>query len=216
MTITEMRNKRKKLIETMDGFLDTHKTKNGTLSAEDDKTYKTMEDEITELTNEIHRMERREEIEAELEKPVSKPIIEKPIYISRSRTIKKQLLDGKEKEEDVIVEVCIQYNESFSETMYSFVNNINTIEGGTHVSGFRKALTRTLNDYATKNELMKKMKEPLSGDDMKEGLVCVLSLKISDPQFESQTKIKLGNTEITGLVEQIVNLKLAGQKQLEK
>lgn len=79
MTITEMRNKRKKLIETMDGFLDTHKTKNGTLSAEDDATYKTMEDEITELTNEIHRMERREAIEAELEKPVSKPIIEKPM-----------------------------------------------------------------------------------------------------------------------------------------
>ena len=79
MTITEMRNKRKKLIETMDGFLDTHKTKNGTLSAEDDKTYKTMEDEITELTNEIHRMERREAIEAELEKPVSKPIIENPM-----------------------------------------------------------------------------------------------------------------------------------------
>lgn len=79
MTIIEMRNKRKKLIETMDGFLDTHKTKNGTLSVEDDATYKTMEDEISELTNEIHRMERREEIEAELEKPVSKPIIEKPM-----------------------------------------------------------------------------------------------------------------------------------------
>lgn len=79
MTITEMRNKRKKLIETMDGFLDTHKTKNGTLSAEDDATYKTMEDEISELTNEIHRMERREAIEAELEKPVSKPIIENPM-----------------------------------------------------------------------------------------------------------------------------------------
>jgi len=79
MTITEMRNKRKKLIETMDGFLDTHKSKNGTLSVEDDATYKTMEDEISELTNEIHRMERREEIEAELEKPVSKPIIEKPM-----------------------------------------------------------------------------------------------------------------------------------------
>ncbi|CAK7036168.1 phage major capsid protein [Tissierella sp.] len=79
MTITEMRNKRKKLIETMDGFLDTHKTKNGTLSVEDDATYKTMEDEITELTNEIHRMERREAIEAELEKPVSKPIMENPM-----------------------------------------------------------------------------------------------------------------------------------------
>ena len=79
MTIAEMRNKRKKLIETMDGFLDTHKTKNGTLSVEDDATYKTMEDEITELTNEIHRMERREAIEAELEKPVSKPIMENPM-----------------------------------------------------------------------------------------------------------------------------------------
>ena len=79
MTITEMRNKRKKIIETMDGFLDTHKTKNGILSAEDDVTYKAMEDEVSELTNEIHRMERREEIEAELEKPVSKPIIEKPM-----------------------------------------------------------------------------------------------------------------------------------------
>lgn len=79
MTIIEMRNKRKKIIETMDGFLDTHKTKNGILSAEDDVTYKAMEDEVSELTNEIHRMERREEIEAELEKPVSKPIIEKPM-----------------------------------------------------------------------------------------------------------------------------------------
>jgi len=79
MTITEMRNKRKKLIETMDGFLDTHKTKNGILSAEDDATYKAMENEVSEITNEIHRMERREEIEAELEKPVSKPIIEKPM-----------------------------------------------------------------------------------------------------------------------------------------
>lgn len=79
MTITELRNKRKKLIETMDGFLDTHKTKNDSLSVEDDVTYKAMENEIGELTNEIHRMERREEIEAELEKPVSKPIIEKPM-----------------------------------------------------------------------------------------------------------------------------------------
>jgi DNA gyrase subunit B len=107
--------------------------------------------------------------------------------------------------EDVEVEVCLQYNDSYSENFYSFVNNINTTEGGTHVAGFRKALTRTINEYARRNDLMKKLKENLSGDDLKEGMTCILSLKISDPQFESQTKIKLGNTEVSGIVEQIVN-----------
>lgn len=128
-----------------------------------------------------------------------------PIYFQRAKTILKPTMDGEEKPEDVEVEVCMQYNEGFSENLYSFVNNINTIEGGTHVTGFRKALTRTINDYAQRNDLLKKMKEGLSGDDLREGMTCVVSLKISDPQFESQTKIKLGNTEVTGLVEQIVN-----------
>ncbi|MGC8840572.1 MAG: DNA topoisomerase (ATP-hydrolyzing) subunit B [Candidatus Sumerlaeaceae bacterium] len=127
-----------------------------------------------------------------------------PIYFRKQKQITKASGET-EVLEDVEIEVCIQYNDSYAENFYSFVNNIHTIEGGTHVIGFRKALTRTINDYARKNDLLKKLKENLSGDDVREGLTCVLSLKISDPQFESQTKIKLGNTEVTGLVEQIVN-----------
>ena len=127
-----------------------------------------------------------------------------PVYFSKSRQVTKPTMDG-EILEDVEIELCLQYNDGYAENVYSFVNNINTIEGGTHMIGFRKAVTRTLNDYARKNDLMKKLKENFSGDDLKEGLTAVLSLKISDPQFESQTKIKLGNTEVAGLVEQIVN-----------
>jgi DNA gyrase subunit B len=127
-----------------------------------------------------------------------------PIYFHRSKTVMKQTMDG-DRPEDVEVEICMQYNDSYSENVYSFVNNINTTEGGTHMVGFRKALTRTINDYARKNDMMKKLKENLSGDDLKEGLTAVISLKVSDPQFESQTKIKLGNTEVMGIVENIVN-----------
>ncbi len=127
-----------------------------------------------------------------------------PVYFQRAKQVNKSVMD-KEIVEDVEVEVCLQYNDSYSENVYSFVNNINTIEGGTHMTGFRKAVTSTINKYAEKNDLKKKLKENLSGDDLKEGLTAVLSLKISDPQFESQTKIKLGNTEVTGIVEQIVN-----------
>jgi DNA gyrase subunit B len=128
-----------------------------------------------------------------------------PIYFQRSKTVMKATMDGGEKPEDIEVEICMQWNDTYVENVYSFVNNINTTEGGTHMIGFRKSLTRTINDYARKNELMKKLKENLSGDDLKEGITAVISLKISDPQFESQTKIKLGNTEVTGIVEQIVN-----------
>jgi DNA gyrase subunit B len=127
-----------------------------------------------------------------------------PVYFHRAKQVTKPTMDG-EVLEDVEVEVCLQYNDGYSENLYSFVNNINTIEGGTHMTGFRKALTRTINDYAQRNDLMRKLKENLTGDDLKEGLTGVISLKISDPQFESQTKIKLGNTEVTGIVEQIVN-----------
>lgn len=127
-----------------------------------------------------------------------------PIYFQRHKQVTKATLDG-EILEDIEVEICLQYNDSYAENLYSFVNNINTIEGGTHVTGFRTALTRTINDYARKNDLMKKLKENLTQDDLKEGMTVVISLKISEPQFESQTKIKLGNTEVTGLVQQIVN-----------
>ena len=107
--------------------------------------------------------------------------------------------------EDIIVEVAMQYNDGYSETLFSFANNINTHEGGTHLSGFRAALTRTINNYAQKEELLKDLKENPTGEDIREGLVAVVSVKIKNPQFEGQTKTKLGNSEVKGMVEAVVN-----------
>ncbi len=107
------------------------------------------------------------------------------------------------------VEIALQWNDSYTETVYSFANNINTHEGGTHLSGFRSALTRTINFYAGKNNLAKDLKDAsLSGDDIREGLTAVVSVKIPRPQFEGQTKTKLGNTEVKGIVEAILNDRL--------
>src|SRR3954470_19711494 len=106
------------------------------------------------------------------------------------------------------VEIALQWNDGYSETVYTFANNINTHEGGTHLSGFRSALTRTINAYAAANNLAKDLKESVGGDDIREGLVAIISVKIPQPQFEGQTKTKLGNTEVKGIVEQIVNEKL--------
>ena len=105
-------------------------------------------------------------------------------------------------------EIALQWNDGYAETIYAFANNINTHEGGTHLSGFRSALTRTINSYATKNNLAKDLKESVTGDDIREGLTGVISVKIPQPQFEGQTKTKLGNTEVKGIVEAIVNDKL--------
>ena len=109
----------------------------------------------------------------------------------------------------VEVEVAIQYNDGYDEKIFSFANNINTHEGGTHLSGFRGALTRTMNSYATTNKLLKNVKIAISGDDMREGIAAVISVKLSDPQFEGQTKTKLGNSEVKGYVETLMNDQLA-------
>ncbi len=107
------------------------------------------------------------------------------------------------------IEVAIQYNDGYDEKIFSFANNINTHEGGTHLSGFRGALTRTMNAYAAANNLLKNVKVSISGDDMREGIAAVISVKLPDPQFEGQTKTKLGNSEIKGYVETLMNEKLA-------
>ena len=106
------------------------------------------------------------------------------------------------------VEIAFQYNDGYSEILFSFANNINTHEGGTHLIGFKTALTRTINQYATNTNLLKGVKENLTGEDIREGLVGVISVKIPEPQFEGQTKTKLGNSEVKGLVEALVNEKL--------
>ncbi|HSB03672.1 MAG TPA: DNA topoisomerase (ATP-hydrolyzing) subunit B [Thermodesulfobacteriota bacterium] len=119
----------------------------------------------------------------------------KPIYIQGQK-------NGLE------VEIAFQYNDAYSEILFSFANNINTHEGGTHLVGFKTALTRTINQYATNANLLKGVKENFTGEDIREGLVAVISVKIRDPQFEGQTKTKLGNSEVKGLVEALVNEKL--------
>jgi len=111
------------------------------------------------------------------------------------------------KKDKISVEIAMQYTSSYSETIYTFVNSINTIEGGTHLSGFKSALTRSLNDYARQNNLLKNGN--LSGEDAREGLTCVINVQIPNPQFEGQTKTKLGNSEVKGIVESMVTQSLA-------
>ena len=112
------------------------------------------------------------------------------------------------KKDDVYVEVALQHNDTYNETCYSFVNNINTPEGGTHMTGFRNALTKTFNDYARRSKLLKDNEPSLSGEDIREGLTAIVSVKISEPQFEGQTKQKLGNSEARGAVDAVVSDKL--------
>ncbi|TVR74770.1 MAG: DNA topoisomerase (ATP-hydrolyzing) subunit B [Marinilabiliales bacterium] len=110
---------------------------------------------------------------------------------------------------DIPVEIALQYNTSFSENVHSYVNNINTIEGGTHLAGFRRGLTRTLKNYAEKSGMLSKLKFDISGDDFREGLTAIVSIKVQEPQFEGQTKTKLGNSEVMGAVDQAVSSALS-------
>ncbi|MDR2395748.1 MAG: DNA topoisomerase (ATP-hydrolyzing) subunit B [Endomicrobium sp.] len=126
-------------------------------------------------------------------------------YLNTNKNVinKEPIYFAKEKE-NVVVEVAMQYNDSYNEHVFTFVNNINTIEGGTHLSGFRSALTRSVNEYIKKNEISKVKDLKLSGDDVREGLVAVISTKVPNPQFEGQTKTKLGNSEVEGITQSIV------------
>lgn len=114
-----------------------------------------------------------------------------------------------EKDGEVPVEIAFQYTSSYSENIYTFVNNINTIEGGTHLEGFKRSLTKTFNDYAKSHNILKEKDSNLQGEDIREGITAVVSVKVKDPQFEGQTKTKLGNSNVTGIVQSIVNEKLS-------
>jgi len=131
-------------------------------------------------------------------------------YLNESKkALHPEVIHFKGEREGVEVEVALQWNDSYTESVYSYCNNINTIEGGTHLIGFRGALTRTANAYATDKGLLKDLKENLEGEDIREGLAAVVSVKVREPQFEGQTKTKLGNTEVKGIVESLTNEKLA-------
>ncbi len=147
-------------------------------------------------------------------------------YLNESRIpVHKKPIYFKAEKEDVTVEVALQYNDSYIENIFTYVNNINTIEGGSHLVGFKSALTRTLNNYAQKNDLLKKDNFTLTGEDVREGITVVISAKVMEPQFEGQTKTKLGNSEVKGIAESVIGDGLAsyleenpsvGKKIIEK
>ena len=126
----------------------------------------------------------------------SKEVLHKPVFFRKET-------------KDLFIEIAIQYNSGYNENVFGFVNTINTVEGGTHVSGFKTALTRVINDYAKKTGMLKGKDESLTGDDVREGLTAVISIKIAEPQFEGQTKTKLGNSEVKGIVDSIVSASLS-------
>ena len=155
------------------------------------------------LSDEREGMEQRKEFHYE------GGIKEFVTYLNKSKdALYEQIMYFEGIKNNVYVEVAMQHNDSYNESVYTFVNNINTPEGGTHLVGFKTALTKTFNDYARSNKLLKESEENLSGDDIREGLTAIISVKIEDPQFEGQTKQKLGNSEAKGAVDSIVSEQL--------
>ncbi len=129
-------------------------------------------------------------------------------FLNQRKTPLHDVIYFETEKDKIILEVAMQYNDGYAENLFSFANNINTVEGGTHMVGFKSAITRAINQYASQNSLLKDLKENPVGEDVREGLTAVISIKIPDPQFEGQTKAKLGNSEVEGLVKQIVYEKL--------
>ena len=167
--------------------------------------------EIAFLTKglKIVARDKREEEEKEVTFHYEGGIKEFVQYLNKSNTaLYDDILYFEGNKDGVMVEVAMQHNDAYTENTYGFVNNINTPEGGTHIVGFRNALTKTFNDYARKNKLLKDSEPNLSGDDIREGLTAIVSVKIENPQFEGQTKQKLGNSEARGAVDSVVSKQL--------
>ena len=191
-----------------------HFKPDGTIFEETVFDYKTLKTRLREtafltkglkiiLTDEREGMEQKKEFHYE------GGIKEFVTYLNKSKdALYEQIMYFEGTKNGVYVEVAMQHNDSYNESVYTFVNNINTPEGGTHLIGFKNALTKTFNDYARNNKLLKESEENLSGDDIREGLTAIISIKIEDPQFEGQTKQKLGNSEARGAVDSIVSEQL--------
>ncbi|MFO7871230.1 MAG: DNA topoisomerase (ATP-hydrolyzing) subunit B [Kiritimatiellia bacterium] len=175
-------------------------------------------DILTQRLRELAFLNKGIEIRLDQEEPERKEVFkfdggiaEFVEHLNKNKTALHPKVVTIEKErDDVQVEIALQYTDSYNEHIFCFANNINTIEGGTHMSGFRSALTRTVNYYARNNKLIKNENETMSGEDIREGLTAVISVKVPRPQFEGQTKTKLGNSEVQGIVESVLNEELSG------
>jgi len=185
----------KKIFETVDFSFDTLSQRLRELSFLNAGIRITIEDERTDKKHEFQYKGGITSFVEHLNKSKT-PVHPKIIYISGEK-------------EGIQMEIAMQWNDSYSENIFSYANNINTTEGGTHLIGFKSALTRTINSYASNTNLLKDLKEGLQGDDVREGLAAVISIKLPNPQFEGQTKTKLGNSEVEGYVKTIVNDKLS-------
>ena len=215
--IYEMKFERGKTIEPLKRIGDSNKTGTKVRFLADDTIFETLEYEYEVLENRFREMafltkglkinieDKREGKEQKAEfcfegglvsfveflNKNKEPLHEKPIYI--------------EKKGEYPIEIAMQYTTAYSENIYSFVNNINTIEGGTHLEGFRRSLTKVFNDYAKSHNILKEKDGNLLGDDIREGITAVISVKVKEPQFEGQTKTKLGNSEVSGIVQNAMN-----------
>ena len=217
----QMKFERGKTVQALTRVGDSDKTGTKVRFLADDTIFETLEYEKEILENRFREMafltkglritieDKREEEPKKLEFHFEGGLVSFVEYLNR----KKDALHAQpiyiEKKGEVPVEIAIQYTSSYTDGLHSFVNNINTIEGGTHLEGFKRSLTKVFNDYARKNKVLKEKDSNLQGEDIREGITAIISVKVKEPQFEGQTKTKLGNSEVTGIVQSAMNEELA-------
>ena len=219
--IYQMSFERGKTVKSLQRIGDSDKTGTTVRFLADDTIFETLEYEYEILENRLREMafltkglritltDEREETSKKADFCYEGGLISFVEFLNKN----KEKLNPKpiyiEKNGDTPVEIAIQYTTSYSENIYSFVNNINTIEGGTHLEGFRRSLTKVFNDYARSHNILKEKDSNLQGEDIREGITAVISVKVKEPQFEGQTKTKLGNSEVTGAVQSVMNEELS-------
>ena len=219
--IYEMKFKRGKTVEKLTRIGDSNKTGTKVRFLADDTIFETLEYDYETLENRFREMafltkglkitieDQRGETSQKAEFCFEGGLNSFVEYLNKNKEKLHPQPVYIEKDGEIPVEIAFQYTSSYSENIYTFVNNINTIEGGTHLEGFKRALTKTFNDYAKSHNILKEKDSNLQGEDIREGITAVVSVKVKDPQFEGQTKTKLGNSNVTGIVQSIVNEKLS-------
>ena len=219
--IYEMKFKRGKTVEKLTRIGDSNKTGTKVRFLADDTIFETLEYDYETLENRFREMafltkglkitieDQRWETSQKAEFCFEGGLNSFVEYLNKNKEKLHPQPVYIEKDGEIPVEIAFQYTSSYSENIYTFVNNINTIDGGTHLEGFKRALTKTFNDYAKSHNILKEKDSNLQGEDIREGITAVVSVKVKDPQFEGQTKTKLGNSNVTGIVQSIVNEKLS-------
>ncbi len=219
--IFQMKFERGKVVESLTKIGNSDKTGTTVRFLADDTIFETLQYEFEVLENRFREMafltkglhitlqDTREETPKTADFCFEGGLISFVEYLNKNKEKLHPTPIYMEKDGDFPIEIAIQYTTAYSENIYTFVNNINTIEGGTHLEGFKRSLTKVFNDYAKAHNILKEKDNNLTGDDIREGITAVISVKVKEPQFEGQTKTKLGNSEVAGIVQSLMNEKLA-------